>query len=137
MLRGTRKHLAQLIRRLSELNNFPRDLKAKRNVWESLKPGSQHDSFCLLSNGLVIKVTHTSAEKVMGNKLELMMENNDFANFYSVPVKSSSLDIYMAKKIDHKLQSWTKNDYPNAVKCIVMKFKDKFHVVFPIISFPV
>ena len=30
LLRGTRKPLAQLIRRLSELNNFPRDLKAKK-----------------------------------------------------------------------------------------------------------
>ena len=76
-----------------------------------------------------------STEKITGNKLQLMMENSDFANFYSVPVNSSSLDIYMAKKMDPKLQSWTKNDYPNAVKCIVMKFKDKFHVVFPIISF--
>ena len=67
LLRGTRNPLAQLIRRLSELNNFPRDLKAKKNVWESLKLGSQHDSFCLLSKGLVVKVTHMSAEKIIGN----------------------------------------------------------------------
>ena len=54
LLRGTRKPLAQLIRRLDELNNFPHDLKTKKTVWESLKPGSQQDSFCLLAKGLVV-----------------------------------------------------------------------------------
>lgn len=85
------------------------------------------DNCCRLRDGniIIIKnfVLDNEASVVIGNKYKTLTD------FYTVPCKSSQLNIYLIDNIGD-LESWDLREVAN--KCIKLKFKNKY-VVFPLL----
>ena len=117
-----RLHTAKFLKQLGSSNNT-----SKTRV-QSLNPKSLENSFCVITKGVVIKVTSIPEEKVFDHQF-VACENEDdsLSNFYhneEFGFKSTGLDIYLLEKLDEEKQSWPLSVLDTCIKCIVLTFPD-------------
>jgi hypothetical protein len=139
LIKGPVLPLAQLRRRIVERNNHDLPFSQKRRgVWDSLKPNSKKDAFCILEKGVVIKVTEMDEAECKGFQLRLLRDitHAGYLELYELPnLKSSDLNIFLAKGMYMTSKSWKKADFPGAQKCLLMDYFGQFDVVIPIVTF--
>ena len=128
LLRGTRNPLAQLKRRLSEIdhvgNDFQTASESTFNFPKSLKPQSNNDSFFMIDKHEILYVTVISYLNVTGILVLLNSTNLQVTSFYDEPLESSKLNVYVADNLFRELGddrektiSLSKSNR-NLVKCV-------------------
>jgi len=59
-----------------------------------------------------------------------------YLELYELPnLKSSDLNVFLAKRMYMTRKSWKKSDFPGAQKCLLMDYFGQFDVVLPIVTF--
>ena len=141
LLRGTRRPLAQLKKRISEIeyNNEP---TCPKNYFHdckfdllTLKPCSKADSLLLIVNTRqVFKVIDITESDVFGIKMKVENDQGSFENLYNDPLKSSRLNIYVSKfPINENVAvKISLSELPHFVKCVGIPYDEKI-AIFPIL----
>ena len=137
LLRGTRKPLAQLCRRLSEIDNnsgvnkflfHSRLLNQKLKVISSIKPNSRVDCFYMIKKGIIIKVTDILPDKIVGFRFFVEVNNDleseEFERFFHKPVDSFDLNIYVGIGMDNETTTYLKSEVEIGCKCMIMSYFD-------------
>lgn len=111
LIRGTKKELQQVVRRLHERNSS-KNLNLKRvekacETFENqctIKPNTNNDSVCVLTpTNAVIKVIQITETESVGHEYNLVESQdtpNSFENLFETPVKSSQLKYYIADGVN-------------------------------------
>ena len=134
LLRGTRKVLAQLVRRLVEIEKhdslswlLPRKIKKQFNIKLNA------DCFFCLENGLIVKLV-----KIVDNNSFLahpLLINDECVDFYKEPLNSSLLGIKVCTGFNENLFNYPIHLLNNGTKCIFFPFEKEDNDVDPEISF--
>ena len=141
LLRGTRRPLAQLKKRISEIeyNNEPTCPKNYFHDYKfdllTLKPCSKADSLLLIVNTRqVFKVIDITESDVFGIKMKVENDQGSFENLYNDPLKSSRLNIYVSKfPINENVAvKISLSELPHFVKCVGIPYDEKI-AIFPIL----
>ncbi len=105
LLRGTRRPLAQLKKRLSEIelnDTFNAEMcDGNKFNFQCIKPKSVSDSYLMIDKRQLLHVTAISQANVTGIPLSFHFQNRQRACFFEVPLKSTDLQIYIANNF-HK-----------------------------------
>lgn len=155
LLRGTKRPLAQLQRRLSEMENNSKVMKNLafqyvekhcKSGFNALKPGSQSDAICLVyetaKKPLVIKVNRKSHkdEIVFGHVFNIVRDESDdgFFEFYTYPVKATDLSIFVCDGLIGREKKWHSNFFENCVKCMAIPWVNSANehrtVILPLLN---
>ncbi len=141
LLRGTRRPLSQLKKRLSEMECHDpyNTIRQVKSGLQSIKVNSLRDSFFMVkSRQQVVDIKSKSNTTVTGVQYFLKAYHERWCkiNLFEIPLDSSMLQIFVVEKhmIDDEdnlitLAMPPENDF---VKCVRLKFERKF-VFFPII----
>ncbi len=143
MLRGTRRPLSQLRKRLSEIQHhdtFSSPPSQTFCIQQSIKANSSCDSFVMVNNNQILQLKSKNSSSVSGvayfNRPKGQFQN---INFYDKPLDSSSLGIYMIDRqlVDkRRLITLPLSDYEqqDIVKYVTLKdYANKLFVFFPIL----
>jgi hypothetical protein len=131
LIRSGYSELAQIVCRLSEYDAFdtePINNKRKEGFsWRTIIPSSKANAFCMLRNGLIVKVTSITDTHIFGQTfLEL-------SNYYTEPIESSKVGVYQSSALNSNITSWQKTLFEtSAKKCMVVKLSTKY-VIMPLI----
>ena len=109
LVRSPNKVLAQIVRRISELekvSEYNQVLKSSifnqhsksNDLFTNLKPNTRSNSFYLCKNGAVVKVVAFSASEVY---VKMFVAPR---NFYSTPMKSTFLDIFRSNGMEDNIK---------------------------------
>ncbi len=142
LLRGTRKPLAQLKKRLSEIeNNETVENPAIWNTYKfdlrSIKPSSRADGFLMTKKGQILKVKEVSQLHIMGSELELKdSQQNSFVDLFDEPFRSSFIKIYVSsgRIINEEISiSLSAENCKDFVKCVGITFEGGKIAFFPLL----
>ncbi len=120
MLKGTRRPLAQLYKRISEIESC-RYVDNVIGMPSHIKCNSKVDSFYQISSGCIVKIVRVGKHNFRAIPLSLSQTTLGYTQFYSHPVKASDLGIYVYTNLEEAV------DYPiesleRAVKCVSLPF---------------
>ncbi len=143
LLRGSRKPLAQLKKRLSEIDKIADNDADVEKQWDSYKfriksvnPKSIRDRFCMVNNRTVIKVTEVNETHVIGVPFNLKNDFGDnYSNLYRSPLESSKLSIFVSNGELNRSLVYPKESVHNWVKCVAFSVFDETEnlVFFPLL----
>ena len=150
LLRGTRRPLAQLKRRLCEIDYHesakdPIITNESSFSLNALKSNSNNDSFLMIDRSEVLYVTAISNLNVTGILLPLNVHNRRYTNFFDEPLEASNLHIYMSdvdfRDYNEQPTTLPLSNCKNLVKCVsIMTSNDEFDdaeevkmVLFPLL----
>lgn len=148
LLRGSRKPMAQLYKRLIEIENQEVFSKVQSknkysdgsisSIIKSYSSHSRADSFCLIEKGVAIQIIDINERFVRGCPLILAKKPDEsFINFSEKAVKSSELDIYVVNGKERQTVTYPISAMTNSTKGILMPFtnayEEKSHLFIPIL----
>ncbi len=126
LLRGTRKPLSQLFRRITEIERYERlnlavDVRGD-SFLKSFQCGTKTDSFYVIGNGVVVKLLRIVNNVFWGVPLELKEVSDRLLDFYNNPLFASNIGILMSNKSGAGLDevSYSIEMLRNGVKCIAL-----------------
>lgn len=94
LIRSGYSELAQIARRLSEYDAFetePINNNRKEGFsWRTIIPSSKANAFCMLRNGLIVKVTSITDTNIF---VQTFLE---LSNYYTEPIESSKVGVYQS-----------------------------------------
>ena len=131
LLRGRRFPLAQIKNRLGEISNVP-DLfhdsfVTSRATLKNLSPNSKTDRYCMIGEGVVVRIHDIDESGVRGKQFSLAIdEYGQPLNLFEVSVcelKSHSMDILDLDGLESEMKKWPLTVFQNAIKCIVVKYQ--------------
>ena len=144
MLKGTRKPLAQLYKRIMEIENCKSVQVNRSRTTESVKSKTFCDSFYILQNEVVGKIV----VKILGITDDcfraisfniLKTGNNSYFDFYDHPVKASDLSVYISVGFE-ETQIFPIEMLQTAVKCVALPSINYDHgdgeyqqIIFPLL----
>ena len=125
LVRSPNKVLAQIVRRISELekvSEYNQVLKSSifnqhsksNDLFTNLKPNTRSNSFYLCKNGAVVKVVAFSASEVY---VKMFVAPR---NFYSTPMKSTFLDIFRSNGMEDNIKRMPIENILLVAKCWVI-----------------
>ena len=144
ILRGTRRPLSQLKKRLSEIDRHgsfsnPSPIYTACTSLQAINVNSPCDSFIMIKKCKILKVKSMSEKTLSGVRYFQIPQQQHNINFYDKPFESSLLQIYMAdSRLINEKQIFNvslSDDYKNEdfVKCVsIPDFNNNF-VFFPIL----
>lgn len=142
LLRGTRRPLAQLKRRLSEIEsietNNTSSIKKMCGLYQfsldTLKANSRSDSFVMYKQCQILYITSMSQLNVTGTPYSIL-DHNGNRNFYCEPIFSSRLHIHMSE-VDSNEENISitipLSNLRDLVKCVRIT-SDENYVFFPLL----
>lgn len=148
LLRGTRKPMAQLYKRLIEIENSEYHIHIRveskycddslKSLMKSFKPNSKADAFCLLEDGTAIKLVDMGDRFFRGYPLILSKtDDGSYADFSTKAVNSSKLGIFIVNGKETVSKQFPIESLVNASKCILMPYSncydEKSYLLVPIL----
>lgn len=130
MLRGTRKPLAQLYKRIQEIENHTsirwlmNEQKYKMsNLKNNLKLNSRADSLYCIGGDQIVKVISIDGNTFKASSLILKRDAMcSPLDFYDAPVKSTDLELYIATGIETSIKEYHLDVLRNGSKQIALPY---------------
>ncbi len=149
MLCGTRRPVAQLYKRLLEIeyldSMFSLQQQSKycdqsvESILKSFRENSPADSFCFIDGRVAIDATEVTESVIRGRPLIISKSDGSYTNFYSdpLPLYSSDLGIFLVGGRLEPIVSFRVSRSIRLQKCILFPFKsplnEKKHLLIPLL----
>lgn len=142
LLRGTNLPLAQLKRRLSEIDHIEslgisrkttNNKNCKRHL-DDLNVDKLSDRFCLKNDGTVFEIFEINETNVIGSKIKLGLDrNNQKIELYELPIAASSLNIIVISNHAGQRRTWPIEYFKDFCKCVVFPLNSYHRVAMPLL----
>lgn len=131
-VRSGNKVLSQMMKRISERKAVADYTHARKNKYNpvglsSINPNSKADSFCLIKNGVALKVTGITESHVQG------LVFNELADYFKRPRNSTEMGIYVSSGLDYIVRQWPISDFTNCIKCFSLSTVGRSWVIVPLL----